>query len=123
MHCERNFLRLTIKSDLNEMGHDQYPKQESNAACKLFCFAALDNTIKDTFYSDLTGKFSVRSHKGNQYIFITYVYDANAILIRAMSNHEADTQVKAFKDIYAYLKQRNFNPVLHVMDNECSQLV
>ena len=80
-----------------------HPAQEANASCDLFCFAALADTNENTIYTDLTGKFPVRSHKGHQYIFVAYIYDANAILIRGMPNREAGTQVKAFQDIYKYL--------------------
>ena len=47
----------------------------------------------------------------------------NAISIRTIPNREAATQLKAFQDIYKYLKQCNFNPVLNVMDNESSKIV
>ena len=40
-----------------------------------------------------------------------------------MPNQEATTQVKTFQDIYKYLQQRNSKPFLHVMNNECSQIV
>lgn len=40
-----------------------------------------------------------------------------------MPNREAGTQVKAFQDIYKYHINRNFKPILHVMDNECSKTV
>ena len=87
------------------MEHDQHPKQESNTACEFFCFAALVNTIKGTLYLDLIGKFTVQSHKGNQYIFVKYVYNENTISIRAIPNQEAVTQVQAFQEIYKYLQQ------------------
>ena len=41
----------------------------------VFCFAALANTI--------TGAFPVRSFKSMQCIFDAYVYDLNAIIVRA----------------------------------------
>ena len=40
-----------------------------------------------------------------------------------MSNQEVATQAKAFQNIYKYLQQHNFKPVLHIMDNACSQIV
>ena len=99
------------------------PSLQANAACEIYCCAALADTADGTVYSDLTGKFPVRSFKGNQYIFLAYIYDANAILVRPMKNREASSHVAAFKSIYTYLKNRNFKPALHVMDNECSKIV
>ena len=61
-----------------------FPPQETNAACEIFCFTALANSIEGTVYTDLTGKLPVRSIRGNQYIFLAYFYDANAILVRPM---------------------------------------
>ena len=29
----------------------------------------------------------------------------------------------AFQDIYNYLRDKNFTPKLHVLDNECSKIV
>ena len=40
-----------------------------------------------------------------------------------MPNREAGTQVKSFQDIYKYLIDRNFTPLLHVMENEYSRTV
>ena len=37
---------------------------------EVFCFTALADANEDTIYSDLTGRFRVRSYTGNQYIFI-----------------------------------------------------
>ena len=34
----------------------------------------------ETIYSDLTGKFTVQSDRGNNYILVAYHYDANNIL-------------------------------------------
>ena len=123
-HMHRN--RKNIQSTRKPVSHnteDTTPTAEANATCEVYCFAALADSIKGTIYSDLTGKFPIRLYKGNQYIFLAYVYDANAILVRPMRNREATSMVTAFQDIYEYLTQRNFKPQLHVMDNECSKAV
>ena len=82
MHHKRNTLHSTSKKiKTYTLENDMCPAQEENATCNLYCFAALANTNENTIYSDLTGKFTVRSHKGHKYIFAAYIYDANAILI------------------------------------------
>ena len=58
-----------------------------------------------------------------QCIFVCYVYEANAILVRPMKSREATCHVEAYTEIYQYLEQRGFKPKLNVLDNECSKLV
>ena len=57
------------------------------------------------------------------YIFIAYIYYENVILMRPMKNRTDACMVAAFKEIYEYLKERNFKPKLHVMDNQWSKAV
>ena len=102
---------------------DLCPQEEQSAQCKLFFFAALADKIKGKIYMDLPGCFPTRSYKGNQYIFLTYVYNANAILVRPMKSRAKEEQLEKIKEIYDYLKRKKFNPILHVMDNECSKLI
>ena len=47
-------------------------------------------TIKETgkVYTDQTGRFSVRSSVGNQYILVLYDYDSNAILTEALKTRQ-----------------------------------
>ena len=124
LHRTRQNIRSTknkpaaIPADTTQ---DMSPTQEINAACELFCFAALADANDKTIYTDLAGKFSVRSYSGQQYIFLAYVYDSNAILVRPMKNREKGSVIEAFKSIYNYLSERNFKPKLHVMDNEISK--
>ena len=40
-----------------------------------------------------------------------------------MKSRSDESMVKAFTDIYAYLKTKNLQPKLHVLDNECSKAV
>ena len=68
-----------------------YPAQEANSTCDLYCFSALANTDENKIYSDLTSKSPVHSHKDNQYIFMAYIYNKNAILIQEITNREAST--------------------------------
>ena len=80
------------------------PPHDGTVDCEMFCFAALADVNEGTIYTDLTGKFPVRSHKGNQYIFLTYVYDDNAILVRPLKSRHANHQIEAFLNVYTHLK-------------------
>ena len=67
---------------------------------EMFCFAILADQNKDTIYSDLAGRFPVCSYSGMNYIFVTYVYKINAILVRPMATWCDATMIDTFKDIY-----------------------
>jgi hypothetical protein len=89
----------------------------------VFCFAALANTITGTMYTDINGAFPVRSFKSMQYIFVAYVYDLNAIIVRAMPSRTDASMVTAFREVITTLKTGGYRPALNVMDNECSAAV
>ncbi|KAL3792547.1 hypothetical protein ACHAW5_007907, partial [Stephanodiscus triporus] len=71
---------LTARAEVDRM----FPQQEVCAMHDMFCFAALADANTGTMYTDLTGAFPVRSFKNMQYIFVAYIYDLNAIIVRAM---------------------------------------
>ena len=50
----------------------------------MFCFATLADDIEGVLYSDQTGRFPVMLYAGMRYIFIAYVYDENASLMRPL---------------------------------------
>ena len=100
-----------------------FPQQELCAVQDIFCFAALANAITGTMYTDITGAFPVCSFKGRQYIFVAYVYDLNAIIVRAMPSCTDAAMVTAFNEVISTLKTGGYTPSLNVMDNECSAAV
>jgi len=102
---------------------DMHPPQQMCAALDMFCFAALADANEGTMYTDLTGKFPVRSYKNNQYVFVAYFYSLNAIIVRPMPNRTDNAMVATFKDIIGHLKSCGHQPQLNVMDNECSKAV
>ncbi len=100
-----------------------FPQHKICTMQDVFCFAALANTITGTMYTDITGAFPVRSFKSMQYIFVAYVYDLNAIIIRAMPSRTDASMVTAFSEAITTLKTGGYRPALNVMDNECSAAV
>jgi hypothetical protein len=71
-------------------------------------------------YTDLTGRFSVRSSKGNWYVMIVYSYDCNYIKPVAMKSRSASEWVRACGEVFQKLTSRGFKPKLQTMDNEAS---
>jgi len=76
--------------------------------------------LKNTIYTDQTGKFNVRSIREFQYILVTYSYDANAILVRPLRTRKGIELLEVIKSIHTYLQQRGYQPKHQVLDNEAS---
>ena len=81
-----------------------HPSQQVYSMIGMFCFITLTDANKGTMYTDLTRQFPVMSFKGNQYIFVAYLYDHNTIIIRPMKSHKDEDMVTAFQDVIKYLK-------------------
>jgi hypothetical protein len=71
-------------------------------------------------YTDLTGRFSVRSRRGNAYIMVCYVYDCNYIKFTPMKYLSTSEWVKEYDTIHEELTVKGFEPNLQTLDNEAS---
>ena len=90
----------------------------------MVCFAALADMHTGTMYTDGACAFPVQSFRNMQYIFVAYIYDLNAILVRAMPSKNDGAMIATFKDILVTLNTtRGYAPTLNVMYNECSKAV
>ncbi len=90
----------------------------------MFCYAALTNAITGTMYTNITSAFPVCSFKSMQYVFVAYIYNLNAIIVRAMPSCTNASMVQAFIKVISILKSGGYHPALNVMmDNECSAAV
>ena len=76
--------------------------------------------LKEKAYSDLTGRFPHMSSRGNQYLFVLYDYDSNAILSRAIKSRQGKVIADAYTSCYKELTQHGHEVKLFVLDNECS---
>ena len=76
LHMRRKGIQSTRKKPT-----DTYLEEK----CKtnvVFCTAVDPSATKEgKFYSDLCGRFQITSNKGNKYIYVSYVYDCNKILM------------------------------------------
>jgi hypothetical protein len=100
-----------------------FPAHEVCAAQDMFCFATLTDSTTVTMYTDLTGAFPVRLFKNMIYIFIAYIYDLNAIIVRPMALHTDASCIASFTKVFTILCARDYQPALNVMDNKCSKAV
>jgi hypothetical protein len=71
-------------------------------------------------YTDLMGKFPVRSSKGNSYVMLCYIYDCNYIKVVPMKSRSASDWVKAYDVIHQEITVKGFKPKLQTLNNEAS---
>ena len=100
---------------------DIAPSQEANNPSTHNIFLTIDTKPFARSYSDQTGRFPVQSLRGNNYVFILYDYDSNAILAKAIPNRRGSTIKMAWEQIHKALQQNGYCPKLHIIDNECSE--
>ena len=83
-------------------------------------YMLIDRKELSTAYTDLTGRFPVRSSRGNQYILIGYHYDANCIHGIAVKDRKAATLTAAWQSLHDMFAKAGVAPNTYVMDNEIS---
>jgi hypothetical protein len=71
-------------------------------------------------YTDLSGKFPVRSSKGNWYVMVFYVFDCNYVKVVPMKSSSASEWVKSYDLIHQELTSKGFKPKLQTLENEAS---
>ena len=76
--------------------------------------------MKNTIYSDQTGKFPVKSRAGNRYIMVMVEIDSNYILVEPMKNKTDEAMIAAYKTLLRRIKRTGREIKKHVLDNECS---
>jgi hypothetical protein len=71
-------------------------------------------------YTELMGKFPVRSSKGNSYVMVCAIYDFNYVKVIPMKSRSASEWVKAYDSVHQELTVKGFKPNLQTLDNEAS---
>ena len=69
--------------------------------------------------TDQTGRFPVRSSRGNQYLMVAYIRDANAIIAIPIKNRSESSLLAAYSSLYDQLTSAGLKPTLQICDNEC----
>ena len=77
--------------------------------------------MKNTIYSDQTGKFPVRARSGNCYIMVMVHNDSNYTLVQPMKNRSDGEMIRAYKILLKRVQRAGLETKRHVLDNECSQ--
>jgi hypothetical protein len=114
MNQRRQNIRSTSKTPISDA-----PPADTDLGTKThLVYAVLVD--QGQLYTDLTGKFPVRSSKGNSYGMVCYVYDCNYVKVISMKYRSASEWVKAYDTIHQELTFKGFKPKLQTLDNEAS---
>jgi hypothetical protein len=114
MNQRRQNIRSTLKAPIADMS----PANTDLGTKPHLVYAVLVD--QGQLYTDLTGKFPVRSSKGNSYVMVCYVYDCNYVKVIPMKYRSALEWIKAYDHIHQELTVKGFKPKLQTLDNEAS---
>ncbi|KAL7529406.1 hypothetical protein ACHAXR_002951 [Thalassiosira sp. AJA248-18] len=76
--------------------------------------------LKETMYSDQTGKFPYLSSRGMRYIMVAYHTDPNYIFAEPMRNRTERQMIDAYNKIVKKMKAGGLGIKHHTLDNEIS---
>jgi hypothetical protein len=114
MNQRRQNIRSTSKAPI-----EKQPTPDTDLGTKTHLVYAVV-VDQGQLYTDLTGKFPVRSNKGNYYVMVCYIYDCNYVKVIPMKSRSASEWVKAHDSIHQELTVKGFKPKLQTLDNEAS---
>jgi hypothetical protein len=114
MNQRRQNIRSTSKAPI-----EKQPTPDTDLGTKTHLVYAVV-VDQGQLYTDLTGKFPVRSSKGNSYIMLCYIYDCNYIKVVPMKSRSASEWFKAYDSVHQELTVKGFKPKLQTHDNEAS---
>jgi hypothetical protein len=118
MHQRRQNLRSTSKVSINSDTEDEAVTSAGLGSKTHLVYAVVLD--QGQLYTDLMGRFPVRSSKGNWYVMICYSYDCNYVNAVPMKSRSASEWLKAYEHIHQELTSRGFKPKLQTLDNEAS---
>ena len=121
MHREKAHLQSTkVQNDQNNI-EDNFPSTPTpNKKSNEVCCALMQREEIATAHQDLTGRFPVRSSKGNECTMVGCHCDANHIHGIPVKNRTASSLTNAWKQLQQMFTQAGAPPDVYVMDNEIS---
>jgi hypothetical protein len=114
MSQRRQNIRSTSKAPIEKQ---QPPYTDLGTDTHLVYAVVVDQGQLST---DLTGKFAVRSSKGNSYGMVCYIYDCNYVKVIPMKSRSASEWFNAYDSIHQELTVKGFKLKLQTLDNEAS---
>jgi hypothetical protein len=114
IYHRRQNIRSTSKAPIEKK---QTPDTDLGTKTHLVYAVEVD---QGQLYNDVTGKFPVRSSKGNSYVMVCYIYDCNYVKVIPMKSRSASEWVKAYDSVHQELTVKGIKPRLQTLDNEAS---
>jgi hypothetical protein len=104
MNQRRQNIRSTLKATIEKQ---QTPDTDLGTKTHLVYDIVVD---QGQLYTNLTGKFPVRSSKGNSYVMVCYIYDCNYVKVIPLKSRSASEWVKAYESVHQELTIKGFKP-------------
>ena len=98
---------------------EEAPQLPNNNCIPRFYMKITDLDCK--LYSDQTGHFPITSNRGNYYVAIFFAVDGNYIKSYPIKSQHHLQLVKAYDDVYPFLRVRGYQPQLQNMYKETSK--
>jgi hypothetical protein len=97
---------------------DPLPQEPFNA-CTHFVFMTIIK-ISSMLFSNQPGRFPITSDRGNKYVIVFYIHDANFVESVPIKSRSKEELLQAYRLVYAYLTAWGFKPQLYKIDNKTS---
>ena len=110
---------------LNSPHHTEPPRPhlDRHMGHQVMATAFATSDLKGLISTDLAGRFPFQSFKGNNYVFLLYDYDSNAILVYPIKSRKAADILVGYERCYQRLVDAGITPVLQRLDNEISTVL
>ena len=77
--------------------------------------------VRNTVFSNQTGKSPTRSQRGNKNIMVKVQINSNAILVKSINNSKDEELTRAYQTMLLRLQRAGKIPKKHILDNEMSE--
>ncbi|KAL7488941.1 hypothetical protein ACHAW6_014541, partial [Cyclotella cf. meneghiniana] len=115
-----NQTRQNVRSTKSQHPMEEYIHKQQLVRKKAQDIFIKTYEVRETIFSDQTGKFPTRSQRGNKYIMVLVEIDSNAILVEPMKSRKDEEMIRAYDALVGRLQRSGIQPKKHVLDNEIS---
>ena len=115
MNQTRQNVRLTKRKSFEETDTTKLRgKKKRDVYIKIY-------DMKETIYSNQTGRFPKTSQRGNKYIMVMVEVDSSAIVVEPMKPRTDEEMKRVYRALMTRLKRAGVVPKKHVLDNKISK--
>ena len=117
VHMDQNLqdTRSTKPIPINPDTMEEVPQLPKNNSSH-HVYMTITN-LDGKLYSDQTGRFPITSNHGNCCVVFFYEVDGNYIKAYPIKYHHRSQLIKAYNDVYTFLRVQGYQPQLNKMKN------